>query len=57
MRKLVIAALVLTSITAVAEAARRGGGGGQVVHSRRAPVALHRALPPYTGVHVYQGKR
>jgi hypothetical protein len=56
MRKLAIAALVLTSIAAVAEAARRGGGG-QVVHSRRAPVVLHRALPPYTGVHVYQGKR
>ncbi len=26
---------------------------GQVVHTRVAPVLMHRAVPPYRGVHVY----
>jgi len=29
----------------------------QVVHSRRGPVILHRALPPFRGQHVYGGRR
>jgi hypothetical protein len=32
-------------------------GGEHVVHTRRAPVVLHRAVPPFKGVHVYQGRR
>ncbi len=30
--------------------------GGQVVHTRLAPVVAHRVLPPYRGVHVYEGR-
>ena len=30
--------------------------GNQVVHTRVAPVIMHRVLPPYRGVHVYQGR-
>jgi len=26
---------------------------GQVVHTRRAPVVVHRVLPPFRGQHVY----
>jgi hypothetical protein len=30
--------------------------GSQVVHTRVAPVVVHRVLPPFKGVHVYQGR-
>ena len=30
--------------------------GSQVVHSRRAPVIAHKVVPPFKGVHVYQGR-
>ena len=33
------------------------GGRSQVVHTRRAPVILHRALPPFRGQHIYQPGR
>jgi hypothetical protein len=36
--------------------ARQFAGGGHVVHTRRAPVAFHRILPPFRGVHVYRGR-
>ena len=39
------------------EARQYRTGGGQVAHTRRAPVALHRALPPFRGQHVYQPDR
>lgn len=57
---LVIATAMALALPIIARAERRGAmptGGGQVVHSRRAPVALHRAVPPYRGVHVYQGRQ
>jgi hypothetical protein len=61
MRTLLIAALIALAIPAVAFADRRGNSQasleGHVVHSRRGPVMLHRAVPPFKGVHVYQGKR
>jgi hypothetical protein len=31
-------------------------GKRHVVHSRRAPVLLHRAVPPFQRVHIYQGR-
>jgi hypothetical protein len=37
-----------------AEARPSSNGRGQVVHSRRAPVIMHRSVPPFRGVHVYQ---
>jgi len=30
--------------------------GSQVVHTRVDPVIMHRVLPPYRGVHVYEGR-
>jgi hypothetical protein len=56
MRYLVFAlSLGLLAVSAVsAEARQSASGRGQVVHTRRAPVMLHRAVPPFRGVHVYQ---
>ncbi|MCU0879598.1 MAG: hypothetical protein MUF06_17615 [Pirellulaceae bacterium] len=56
MRSFVLAlSLGLLAVSAVAAEARQSAGGrGQVVHTRRAPVVLHRAVPPFRGVHVYQ---
>ncbi|MCE9528246.1 MAG: hypothetical protein K8R36_19565 [Planctomycetales bacterium] len=34
----------------------RSGGKDHVVHSRMAPVVMHRALPPFKGQHVYVGR-
>lgn len=33
------------------------GGRTYVAHTRRAPVVLHRVLPPFRGIHVYQPGR
>jgi hypothetical protein len=30
--------------------------GEKIVHTRLTPVLLHRAVPPYLGRHVYQGR-
>jgi hypothetical protein len=30
--------------------------GEKIVHTRLAPVLLHRAVPPFAGKHVYQGR-
>jgi hypothetical protein len=60
MRFLVIAAISFATFGAAAQAAGRGtysDGNGHIVHSRRAPVIVHRVFPPYTGIHVYQGRR
>lgn len=32
-------------------------GTPQVVHTRLAPVVMHRTFPPFKGQHVYQGRR
>lgn len=29
---------------------------GHIAHNRLAPVIMHRAFPPYLGVHVYEGR-
>ena len=34
----------------------RTGAGPKVVHTRIAPVLVHRLLPPFHGRHVYQGR-
>jgi hypothetical protein len=56
MRYIVLAlTLGLLAISpAAAEARQSANGRGQVVHTRRAPVIMHRAVPPFRGVHVYQ---
>lgn len=51
---LMLGILTLAVASSSAEARQSSNGRGQVVHTRRAPVALHRAVPPFRGVHVYQ---
>jgi hypothetical protein len=60
MRALVVLFALAALMPATARAERYAAffnGGEHVVHTRRAPVMLHRAVPPYKGVHVYQGRR
>jgi preprotein translocase subunit SecG len=52
---LTLVVLVLPS-AAQARGMRMSSSNGQVVHSRRAGVIMHRAVPPFRGVHVYGGK-
>lgn len=51
--------LLLLALPLAAQARQygvRNGGKEYVVHSRMAPVVLHRALPPFKGQHVYEGR-
>jgi hypothetical protein len=60
MKTIIFASLVFITLSAVSRAERHAeqfGGEVHVVHTRRAPVVMHRAVPPYKGVHVYQGRR
>jgi hypothetical protein len=60
LQRLTVAAVMLTvsfaAIPSIAEAARYRTPTGQVVHTRRLPVALHRAVPPQHGKHIYAGR-
>ena len=38
-------------------AARVPDGKGHMLHTRMAPVLLHKAVPPFKGVHVYQPEK
>ena len=51
----ILLALIVLAVPSIAHA-RQYQVGGRVVHTRRAPVILHRLVPPYAGVHVYQGE-
>ena len=51
---LLIAAMLL--VVSSAQAAKQTDGQGHVVHTRLAPVLLHRAVPPFKGMHTYQGE-
>lgn len=46
--------LLLLVFTLPAFAEKRALPDGHVVHTRRAPVAMHRMSPPYRGNHVYE---
>ena len=55
----VVALLLIAAVTILLPAsveAAQTYSNGQVVHSNPIPVILHRAVPPYRGVHVYQGR-
>ena len=56
-RNIVLVIAVVTSILAAANSAQavQYQRGSHVVHTRMAPVVVHRVFPPYTGIHVYQG--
>src|SRR5262245_26148272 len=56
MRAILVAAFVLAVLPAGARAEQRYAGG-HVVHTRLAPVIAHRVVPPFKGVHVYEGRR
>ena len=51
-----VAFLLLSTLPLAAQARQYPSRGGQVVHTRRAPVIMHRAVPPFHGVHVYGGR-
>lgn len=51
--------LLLLALPIAAEARQYGAhtaGKDYVVHTRVAPVLMHRALPPFKGQHVYSGR-
>ena len=49
-----LAPLLVIVLALPAFAAKRVTSDGHVVHSRRAPVAMHRMSPPYRGNHIYE---
>ena len=55
MRSAILIALAVISLSAAAKA-EQFAAGDHVVHTRRAPVVAHKVVPPFKGVHVYQGK-
>ena len=52
----ILAALSYASCGWAAQQAIQTPLGQKVVHSRLMPVLMHRAVPPYAGKHVYQGR-
>jgi hypothetical protein len=61
MKRIVLAVCLFLTLTAISEAKKyptTNANGQQVIaHTNKAPVAVHRVLPPYgIGKHVYAGK-
>ena len=54
MRILVMIAVAFLAFPAAR--AEQYPSGDHVVHTRRAPVVAHKVVPPFKGVHVYQGR-
>lgn len=52
----VVVALSQLSATFAAQQSVQTPLGEKVVHTRLAPVIIHRAVPPYAGRHIYQGR-
>ena len=55
--KTLLLALAVVLAPSLVHARQYAAGNGHVVHTRRAPVVLHRAVPPFKGVHVYESGR
>ncbi len=55
MRTLALIAILLLA-SPLAARAEQYASGDQIVHTRRAPVVAHKMVPPFRGVHVYQGR-
>jgi hypothetical protein len=55
MRSIILFCAILAAFPALASADQYVRGN-QVVHTRVAPVVVHRVLPPYRGIHVYEGR-
>jgi hypothetical protein len=59
MRKLILLAVILLtpSIAPAQRFAASKNGKDVIAHTRRAPVVIHKAFPPYgLGVHTYSGR-
>ena len=57
MRNIAIVVVLLLGLAAQSRSdAAQYVRGNQVVHTRVAPVIVHRVLPPYRGIHVYEGR-
>ena len=59
MIRAMLSLLVLLTLPLAAQARQygvRSGGKEYVAHTRKAPVVMHRALPPFKGQHVYAGR-
>ncbi len=55
----ILSLLLFIGLPLAAQARQYGvnrDGKDYVVHSRRGPVVMHRALPPFKGQHVYEGR-
>jgi hypothetical protein len=50
-----LTALILI-LSPAALRAEQYASGDHIVHTRLAPVIAHRIVPPYRGVHVYEGR-
>ena len=55
MRTAALIALFLLA-SPLAARAEQYASGDQIVHTRLAPVVAHKIVPPFRGVHVYQGR-
>jgi len=55
MRYIILSAL-LFFLLSTPTSAEQYVSGNHVIHTRLAPVVAHRVLPPFRGVHVYQGR-
>jgi len=54
---LLMACLLVPTVAEAEKSTAVKNGKQVVVHTRRAPVVVHRALPPYgLGVHVYSSR-
>lgn len=50
-----LALAIVPTVASAARYAKKGADGkAHVAHTRLAPVLMHRAFPPYTGIHVYE---
>jgi hypothetical protein len=55
MRSATLLAFLVIALTSAAQA-EQYASGDHVVHTRLAPVIAHKVVPPFRGVHVYQGR-
>jgi hypothetical protein len=56
MRAIAFLAVLIFASPVSLFAEQYANSNGHVVHTRLAPVVAHRMVPPYRGVHTYQGR-
>lgn len=55
MRSALLFGFLVIGLSTAAKA-EQYASGDHVVHTRLAPVIAHKVVPPFKGVHVYQGR-